>query len=139
MQSNDARILRGAAIPTGIAGLVAILASLALAGGKGAFGSAIGTVVVLAFFSVGVFVVNYATRMNQQMILMAGLFGFLIKFIVVFALIAFLKDVTVWNPKAFAWTVLVLTLVWLGAETNATMKFKGPFVEPEGSTKDKSS
>ena len=36
MHSNDARILRGAAIPTGIVGLAAILAGLALAGAKGA-------------------------------------------------------------------------------------------------------
>jgi ATP synthase protein I len=36
MESSDARILRGAAIPTGVAGVVAIAASLVVAGPKGA-------------------------------------------------------------------------------------------------------
>ncbi|MBX6768518.1 MAG: hypothetical protein IRY90_15425, partial [Actinomadura rubrobrunea] len=52
MHSTDARILRGAAIPSGLAGLAAIAAAVPLAGTKGALGAALGTVVVLAFFSI---------------------------------------------------------------------------------------
>lgn len=35
MPSNDARILRGAAIPTAVAGIIAMVISYAVAGGKG--------------------------------------------------------------------------------------------------------
>lgn len=130
MHSNDARILRGAAIPTGLVGLVAIVVGLLFAGGKGALGSALGTVVVVAFFTLGVVVVSYVTKISEQMVLMAGLFSFLVKFVVVLGMVVALKDVTVWNARAFGWTVIALTVVWLAAETNATLKVKAPYVEP---------
>ncbi|MCO5993940.1 hypothetical protein [Actinoallomurus rhizosphaericola] len=140
MHSNDARILRGAAIPTGIVGLVAIAAGLVLAGSKGALGSAIGAAVVIAFFTLGVLVVSYVTKISQQLMLMAGLLSFLIKFIAVFALIAAFKGVTAWNAHAFGWTVIALTLVWLAAETNATINAKTPYAgaTPRPRDKDKS-
>ncbi|MCO6006190.1 hypothetical protein NE236_14450 [Actinoallomurus purpureus] len=136
MQSNDARILRGAAIPTGIVGLVAIVAGLVLAGAKGALGSAIGVAVVLVFFTFGVLVVSYVTKISQQLMMMAGLISFLIKFIAVFALIAAFKGVTLWSAHAFGWTVLALTLVWLAAETNATINTKTPYTETAPRSRD---
>jgi ATP synthase protein I len=136
MESSDARILRGAAIPTGIVGLVAILAGLALAGAKGALGSAIGVAVVLVFFTLGVLVVSYVTKISQQLMMMAGLISFLIKFIAVFALIAAFRGVTAWNAHAFGWTVLALTLVWLAAETNATINAKTPYTETAPRSRD---
>src|SRR4051812_18329225 len=104
MQSTDARILRGAAIPTALAGLCAVVAGLLLAGGKGALGSAIGAVLVLVFFTLGVLIVSYVTKMNEQLVLAAGLFGYLIKLIAVFALVASLHHVSAWNTRAFGLT-----------------------------------
>jgi ATP synthase protein I len=136
MQSTDARILRGAVIPTGLAGLGAIVVGLVAAGVKGALGSAIGTALVLVFFTLGVLVVSYATKMSQQLVMAAGLFGYLVKLIAVFALVALLNHVTLWNARAFGWTVLGLTIVWLAAEVNATLNAKTPYVDPGNSRRD---
>ncbi|MCO5971588.1 hypothetical protein [Actinoallomurus soli] len=139
MHSNDARILRGAAIPTGLVGLVAIIVGLLFAGGKGALGSALGTVVVLAFFTLGVVVVSYVTKISEQMVLMAGLLSFLVKFVVVLGLVVAFKGVTIWDSRAFGWTVIALTIVWLAAETNATLNAKTPYVNsaPRAQEQDK--
>jgi len=136
MQSTDARILRGAAIPTALAGVVAVLAGLLLAGGKGALGSAIGVALVLVFFTLGMLVVSYVSRLSQQLVMAAGLFGYLVKLVAVFALVAALNHVTAWNAHAFGWTVLSLTIVWLAAEVNATINAKTPYVEPGGGSRD---
>ncbi|MDN3351768.1 hypothetical protein [Actinomadura sp. DC4] len=136
MQSTDARILRGAAIPTGLAGLIAIVAGLLIAGGKGALGAAIGVALVLIFFTLGMLVVSYVTRLSQQLVMAAGLMGFLVKLVAVFALVAALNHVTVWNAHAFGWTVLALTIVWLAAEVNATINAKTPYVETGGGPRD---
>lgn len=136
MQPNDARILRGAAIPTGIVGLVAIAAGLVLAGARGALGSAIGVAVVLVFFTLGLLVVSYVTKISQQLMLMAGLLSFLIKFVAVFALIAAFRGVTLWSAHAFGWTVITLTIVWLAAETNATINAKTPYTETAPRSRD---
>jgi len=130
MQSTDARILRGAAIPTALAGVVAVLTGLLIAGGKGALGSAIGVALVLVFFTLGMLVVSYVSRLSQQLVMAAGLFGYLVKLVAVFALVAALNHVTVWNARAFGWTVLSLTIVWLAAEVNATINAKTPYVDP---------
>jgi ATP synthase protein I len=136
MQSTDARILRGAVIPTGVAGLIAIVAGLLIAGGKGVLGAAIGTVLVLLFFTLGALIVRYVVKLNQQLVLTAGLFSFLIKLVVVLALVAALHHVTVWNAHVFGWTVIALTVVWLAAETNATLNAKSLYVEPSGASRD---
>jgi ATP synthase protein I len=47
-----------------------------------------------------------------------------------FALIAGLNHVTVWNPRSFAWTVIALTLVWILSEAYATVRFRRPYVDP---------
>lgn len=136
MQSNDARILGGAAIPTGIAGLAAIVAGLVLAGGKGALGSAIGAAVVLVFFSLGVLIVNHVARVNEQMLLVVGVFSYLVKLALVFALIVSLRGITVWSPRAFAWTVIALTLVWLAGEANVTLGARTSYVRPAATVRD---
>jgi ATP synthase protein I len=136
MQPTDARILRGAAIPTGLAGLVAILAGLLIAGGKGALGSAIGVALVLVFFTLGMLVVSYVSRLSQQLVMAAGLLGYLVKLVAVFALVAALNRVTLWDAHAFGWTVLGLTIVWLAAEVNATINARTPYVDPGRGSRD---
>jgi ATP synthase protein I len=131
MESSDARIFRGAAIPTALAGVVAALISLLLAGTKGLFGSLIGLAVVVVFFSISMIAVNYAAKISPQAMMGAALLSYAVKLLGMFALIAVLNDVTIWNPKAFAWTVIGLTLVWILAEARATIKLRAPYVVPD--------
>jgi ATP synthase protein I len=130
MQSSDARILRGAAIPSGLAGLAAIAVAVPFAGTKGALGAALGTVVVLAFFTVSVVAVSYASRISPQMMFAAAIFSYLGKVVAMLALVAALEGVTAWNATAFAWSVIALTLVWIAAEVRATMKVKTLSLDP---------
>jgi ATP synthase protein I len=124
MESSDARILRGAAIPTGVAGVLAIVISLLAAGSKGALGAAIGTAVVIAFFTISVAVVSYTAKISPQTMMMAGLLSYAAKFIVVLGMVIAFRDVTVWSPKTFAWTVVALTLVWVMGETRASLQVR---------------
>lgn len=130
MQSSDARILRGAAIPTGLVGVAIILVSLLVAGTKGALGAAIGLAVVVVFFSISVIAVSYASKISPAAMMPAALGSYLIKLVAMFALIALLAGVDVWNTRAFAWTVIVLTLVWTFAEARTSFKHKHLTVEP---------
>ncbi|MQY06834.1 hypothetical protein [Actinomadura macrotermitis] len=130
MQSSDARILRGAAIPSGLAGIAAVLAGLLLGGAKGALGAAIGVIVVLAFFSISVVAVSYASKISPQMMFAAAVFSYITKLLVMLVLVAVFQDATAWNPAAFAYTVIALTLVWIGAEIRTTLKTKTLYVDP---------
>ena len=130
MHASDARILRGAAIPTGLAGAAAAAVCLALAGGKGALGAAIGAFVVIAFFSISVIAVSYASKVSPQMMFAAAVFSYITKVLVMFALVAALDGVTVWDSRAFGWSVIALALVWIGAEIRHTTRAKTLYVDP---------
>lgn len=127
MESSDARILRGAAIPTAVAGVVAAVIGLLAAGPKGLLGAAFGVVVVLVFFGISVLVV---ARISRQLLMQAALLSYAVKLIVLFGLIIAVKNVGFMDPKAFAWTVIGLTLVWIMAETRVTLSIREPYVQP---------
>src|ERR1700730_9512238 len=102
VETLDARILRGAAIPTALAGAVAAVIGFLVAGPKGALGAVVGLVIVIVFFSISVLVVGYVGRRAPQLLLMAGVLSYALKLIILFVLIAAFKHQTIWNPKAFA-------------------------------------
>ena len=129
MQSSDARILRGAAIPVGLVGVAAVLLALLTSGSKGALGAAIATAVVIAFFTISHLVVGYAAKISPQIMLLAALLSYVVKILGVMILIAALKDVTVWSPEVFGWTVLALVLLWVAAEIRATLKARTVYVD----------
>ncbi|WP_431923924.1 hypothetical protein [Nonomuraea jabiensis] len=131
MQANDVRVLKSAAIPTFAVGVVAVAVSLLTIGGKGALGAAIGTLLVGVFFSISVVAVSYAARISPQMMAIAAIVSYLVKVVAIMVVLASFRDTTAWNTQAFAWTVVVCTLVWTGFEVRAFMKTKLLYVDPE--------
>ncbi|MEW1847273.1 hypothetical protein AB0392_55765 [Nonomuraea angiospora] len=131
MQANDVRVLKSAAIPTFAVGVVAVAVSLLTIGGKGALGAAIGTLLVGVFFSISVVAVSYAARVSPQMMAIAAMVSYLVKVVAIMVVLASFRDTTAWNTQAFAWAVVVCTLVWTGFEVRAFMKTKLLYVDPE--------
>ncbi|XRQ05106.1 hypothetical protein ACN3XK_52410 [Actinomadura welshii] len=122
MQSNDARMLRGAAIPTAVVGVGAVLIALLAAGGKGALAAALASVVVIAFFSISAVVVSWAGRISAQTMMLAALASYLVKILAVMVLVTAIDGVTIWNTKVFGWTVIGLALVWIAAEFRVALQ-----------------
>ncbi|WP_101784102.1 hypothetical protein [Nonomuraea indica] len=133
MQANDVRVLKSAALPTLAVGAVAVVVALVVAGGKGALGSAIGVLLVGAFFSVSVVAVSYAAKVSPQVMAMAAMGSYLVKVIVIMVMLATFGDTTAWNPKAFAWSVVICTIVWTAFEVRAFVKTKMLYVDPDAS------
>ncbi|TMR92161.1 hypothetical protein [Nonomuraea basaltis] len=131
MQANDVRVLKSAAIPTLAAGLVVVVVSLLTAGGKGALGAVLGTLLVGVFFSISVVAVSYAARVSPQMMAIAAMVSYLVKVVVIMVVLSAFRDTTAWNTLAFAWSVVICTLVWTGFEVRAFMKTKMLYVDPE--------
>jgi ATP synthase protein I len=131
MQANDVRVLKSAAIPTFAVGVVVVVVALLLSGAKGALGAGIGVLLVGVFFSISVVAVSYAARVSPQMMAIAAMVGYLVKIVVIMVMLASFGDTTAWNTRAFAWSVVVCTLVWTGFEVRAFMKTKMLYVDPE--------
>ncbi|WP_030057533.1 MULTISPECIES: hypothetical protein [Streptomyces] len=133
MPSNDARILRGAAIPTAAAGIIAMAISFAVAGGKGLLGALFGAVLVMAFFSFGQIALDRLTRSNPQMMMAAGLLVYTTQILLVGIVLAVFKNTELFNRQAFAFTLLGCALIWTGFQVRGALKAKTFYVDTDAS------
>ncbi|NDU75749.1 hypothetical protein GWI34_24430 [Actinomadura sp. DSM 109109] len=131
MHTSDARMLRGAVIPTSIVGVGAVVIGLPVAGAKGALAAALASVVVIAFFSVSALVVSWASRLSAQTMMLAALASYAVKILAVMVLVTAIDGVTIFDTRVFGWTVIGLALLWIGAEFRVVMQRRPYIDEPE--------
>ncbi|MFW6694028.1 hypothetical protein [Streptomyces sp. MAR4 CNX-425] len=131
MQVNDARILRGAAIPTALAGVVASVVSSLVAGVKGGVGAAAATVVVLAFFGLGLFALQHFSRKHPELFMGIALLTYTTQILLLAVVMGLFKDTTLFSTRAFGLTVLAAALVFTAAMGRTHFRLKMPYVEPE--------
>ncbi|MEU4168377.1 hypothetical protein AB0F46_16065 [Streptomyces sp. NPDC026665] len=137
MPSNDARILLQAAVPTAAVGAIAAVVSGAVAGGKGALGAVVATLVVLLFMGLGLYVLQRTAKSLPHLFQAMGLLLYTAQILLLFIFVAAFKNTSLFNPKSFALTLVVTTLVWIGAQARAHMKAKILYVEPDSSKAEK--
>ncbi|MEU8570901.1 hypothetical protein AB0C51_21595 [Streptomyces pathocidini] len=133
MQSNDARMLTHTAVPTAAVGALAVAVAAVLAGGKGAIGAAVGTLVVVVFMGIGVLVLQRTARSLPQLFQAMGLMLYTAQLLLLLVFVALFKDTTLFDPKAFAAALVTATLVWIAAQARAHLKAKILYVEPGSS------
>jgi ATP synthase protein I len=126
----------GRTIRTGLAVLgVLAVPTLVLAGvlrgGAGVAGAALGLVLVAAFFALSKLVVGAVARRAPAMLLPAAVSTYVAKIIILGGLLISLENTTVINLLAFAWSIFVGVLAWVGAELWVATHTRLPFFEPE--------
>ncbi|MGW0468021.1 hypothetical protein ACWDX6_22580 [Streptomyces sp. NPDC003027] len=129
MPSNDARILLSAAIPAAAAGAIAAAVSGVVAGGKGALGAVLGTVVVIAFMGIGLVVLQRTAKSFPHLFQAMGLMLYTAQLLLLFIVMALLKNATFFDFKAFAFTLLAVTIIWIAAQARAYMKAKIMYID----------
>ncbi|MEV0409780.1 hypothetical protein AB0I68_02945 [Streptomyces sp. NPDC050448] len=137
MRSDDVRSLLHAAVPTAAAGALAAVISAVVAGGKGALGAVIATLVVMLFMGIGFVVLQRTAKSLPHLFQAMGLMLYTAQILLLFVFLAVFKNTTLFNPRAFAITLVATTLVWIGAQTRAHMKAKILYVEPDSTKGDK--
>lgn len=126
----DAAVLRGAAVPTVLASLVVWVVAAVVAGVPGLVGGVLGTVLVLLFCGVGLAVLLRVRQRHAYALMNAALATYLVKIIVLGALLVALKGTTAFSTKAFGWSILVGVLVWTFAEVRAFGRQQILYVDP---------
>ncbi|MFF3290622.1 hypothetical protein [Streptomyces sp. NPDC003023] len=131
MPSNDARTLLLAAVPTAVAGAVAAVISGVVAGGKGAIGAVVGTLVVILFMGMGMLVLQRTAKNFPHLFQAMGLMLYTAQLLLLLVFMMAFQDTTLFDAKAFAFTLLAATVVWVTAQARAYMKTKILYVDPE--------
>ncbi|MFF4473188.1 hypothetical protein ACFYZ3_26910 [Streptomyces sp. NPDC001599] len=134
MPSNDVRILLQSAVPAAGVGAVAVVVSAAVAGGKGAVGAVVATVLAMLFMGIGLYVLQRTAKSLPHLFQGMGLLLYAAQILLLFVFLAAFKNTTLFNPRSFAISLLVVTLAWIGAQTRAHMKAKVLYVEPDSSS-----
>lgn len=126
----DRRILtRAGGLTLGV-GILACAVSVLVVGVSGLVGAAFATLIVLAFFGVGQWIVGSVLRTNPQMAMTVALMTYLIKIGVLFVLILLFAGTTAFDTKAFAATIVLCTIAWTVAEVWVFARTKVFYVEP---------
>lgn len=130
MQEHDARILRGAAIPTAIVGVIAMIIAYAMRGTDGLIGAVLGTLLVISFFAISAFIVAVTAKKAPHLVLPAALLTYLVKTFVLGGLLIAFRGTAAFDADAMALATLACVVVWLGAHSVAGMKVRRLYVEP---------
>lgn len=133
MPSIDRLVLR-VSIPVTVAvGIVAAVVGALVASdpGKALLGAAIGTVIVVAFFTVGQVVVGAVLRTAPQMAMSVALMVYLVKIGILFIFIILFQGTTAFDTKVFALTIVACTLAWTVAEVWIFARTKVLYVDPQ--------
>ncbi|SBW28337.1 hypothetical protein [Protofrankia symbiont of Coriaria ruscifolia] len=92
---------------------------------------ALGLVLVASFFTVSKVAVSVVARRMRAMVLPTALGTYLIKIVILGALLVTLEGSSAIDLAAFAWAVLTGVLGWLGAELWVATHTRVPFYDPE--------
>ncbi|MUL40070.1 hypothetical protein FZ103_02570 [Streptomonospora sp. PA3] len=130
MQGHDARILRGAAIPTAVAGVAAMAVAGAAAGLQALLGAALGAILALVFFGLSFLVVTWAGNRRPKLMFPAAMGTYAGKIVLLGVLLVAYGDTAVLSSTAFAITASACTAVWMGAHLWALNTAKIVYVEP---------
>ena len=133
MPSIDRLVLR-VSIPVTVAvGIVAAIIGALVASdpGKALLGAAIGTLIVVAFFTVGQVAVGAVLRNAPQMAMSVALMVYLLKIGVLFIFIILFQGTTAFDTKVFALTIVACTLAWTVAEVWIFARTKVLYVDPQ--------
>lgn len=130
-RSIDALILRRAGGVTLAVGVIASVIAWFVDAAQGLIGAVVATVIVIAFFSAGQFVLGRVLARNPQMALSVALVLYLAKIGVLLILIILLSGTTAFNTNIFALTILACTLAWTMTEVWIFGTTKVLYVDPE--------
>jgi ATP synthase protein I len=115
-------ILRAALPPTLLAGALITAGAAVLDGGRGALGAALGSLLVVAFFGVDLIGWRRAARKSPDGPLRMAVFGYILKTVVLGALLLLLRGRPEIATGPFAVAALTGTVCWLGGHLRAFAK-----------------
>ena len=126
----DLSFLRIGAVAAVAATAVAAPLTGLLAGWPDAVGVVVGAAIVTAFFTVSAVVIAWAGRIDDTFTLPAALGTFLVKALVLFALLHALPADGWLDRLTLAWTVVVGALLWSGVQLRWVWTRKLYYVPP---------
>jgi ATP synthase protein I len=130
--STDSLLLRRASAISIAVGIVCTVVGTVIAGMQGLIAGVLGTIIAVAFFATGQYIVGRVLRNSPETAFMTALAVYTGQILVLFIILLVLKDATFFAPKVFAATIIACTLTWIFVSTMVAWRTKVLYVDPEG-------
>jgi len=124
--SVDSLVLRRASILTAGVGVICTVIGALMFGSKGLLAGILGTVIAVAFFATGQYIVGKVLRTSPETAMMTALVVYLGQILLL------LQDATFFAPKVFASTIIACTLAWIFTAAFTSWNTKVLYVDQEG-------
>lgn len=125
--STEKALLKGAALPTILIGVVAIAISTLVKGSAGLVGALLAQCVVVIFFAANIGVARLSRDLDPVMTMSLAMFSYMAKVLllgVFLWLITTFVSAETCNRQAFALSAVAATFAWLGGEIRAYLGLK---------------
>jgi len=132
--SHDSVVLRRATLITLVVGVVCTVVGTVVSGPKGLIAGVLGTLIAVAFFAVGQYIVARVLRNSPETAFMTAMAVYMGQILLLFVILLLVRDATFFAPKVFAATIIACTLAWIFASATLTWRSKVLYVEPVEST-----
>ena len=131
MPANDTLVLRRATLITLAVGVLCTVVGTMVSGTQGLIAGILGTVIAVAFFAVGQYIVARVLQNSPETAFMTALAVYMGQILVLFLLLLVLRDATFFAPKVFAATIMACALTWIFASAFVTWRSKVLYVDPD--------
>jgi ATP synthase protein I len=111
-------------------GVTATVVSALVAGGKGLVGALVALAVVAVFFGLGFAALMRITQDKPQVTMMAGMLVYTVQMLLIGVFIIAFSGTTLFNSRAFALSLLVTALAWVGGQVRHSLTSKMLYVDP---------
>lgn len=124
-------VLRWGSLASLVAMVVAVVAGFLIAGMPGLWGGLLGIAIPVAFFSITVIVAIVTVRVRPEVFGAAILGSWLLKIVVLIAVLAVLSGADFYDRAVFFGAFVVGTVGYLVTEAIVVMRTRVPYIEPE--------
>ncbi|MCX6451183.1 MAG: hypothetical protein NTZ31_05750 [Actinobacteria bacterium] len=137
MKNTEEQLWKGALLPASVVATISIILSAILAHVPGLWGSLLGSVTVILFFSVHLLVAKISKDLDPMATMALAMFSYFAKVVLMGAFLLIVTKTT--SPESvnrisFAASALTITAAWLGGEIRAFLKLRFNLPLPQNGT-----
>lgn len=131
-RSWEAVLFRASVWPTSVVGALAVGVAYAVRGVDGALGAALGALLVIGSFGLGLYVARRTSALHPLATMTAAMSSYVLKITLLLVVLVVVRKTGVVDRASVGFTVLACVLVWLAAEFRAFLGLRVLSVDPAG-------
>lgn len=134
---SDVRALTVPIVATAVVGIAMTIWGYSRAGGAGLLAGSLGALVSLGFFLGGQLILARILRTNPMISMGAAMAVYLVQILILFIIMAALKNASFFDPRVFGFTIVACVLTWTLTSLTSMKKMSQSLAVPADQGRDR--